>query len=628
MNPGLPDFWTLDKIENDLSFSFANRAFYQTELLAQEYTSFCFYKKFIKSSFSLSCMEDIIRKLALENAVKYGGQANPKALVGALMKEAPQAKDDMKSTMDLINKVVEEVNGFAANEQKAKLLELNPDYEKQKQEQKKERKEKAGELPELPNAEQGKVVTRIPPEPSKYNHLGHAASFLINYMYAKKYEGKVILRFEDTNPEKETQEFVDAMTSDVLEYLAISPDETVFASDHMEKYYEIAEQFIDESHAYVCHCPQETIAILRRENKDCEHRNRSVEENKTLWSEMKAGTLVEGTAVLRLKIDMQHKNAVMRDPVIYRLSYMSHYRQGDKYKVWPMYDFENAVEEGLCGVTHVLRSNEFDQRIELQHYISELLGFPKPEYKHYGRYNVTGATTQGREIRALIETGDYIGWDDPRLITLRALKRRGIVKEAYYELVKKIGLSKSKTNLDFSVIAAVNRSLLDESASRFFAVTRPIEIQVADIPKELKEFSLSYHPHKEKGERKLAVTENYFIEKKDNDGIPIGHIVRFMDAMNVKKISENEFVFVSRSYEEFLATGAEEKAGLIHFIPKDGNEVHAEIFMPDTKTLPVICEPNINKLNVDDVIQFERLAFCRLDKKDENKKPVFWFTHD
>ena len=289
--------------------------------------------------------------------------------------------------------------------QQQELLELNPDYAHQQQQAKNQRKEQRSSLPELSNAKMGEVTTRIPPEPSKYNHLGHAMSFLINYLYAKKYEGKAILRFDDTNPEKSSQEYVDAVFEDIVNFLEIQPDEIKYASDNMQTYYDYAQELINKDLAYVCSCPQEDIKTKRRNGEDCPHKSHSREKNQELWEEMKQGTLEEGSHVLRLNIDMKHKNAVMRDPVIYRLSYQPHYKTQTQYKVWPMYDFESAIEEGLCKVTHVLRSNEFDQRIELQNYIAKLFDFPEVSYKHYGRYNVIGATTQGREIRALIETG-------------------------------------------------------------------------------------------------------------------------------------------------------------------------------------------------------------------------------
>ncbi len=452
-------------------------------------------------------METLIKKLALANALKFKGQANPKALLGGVLQSFPEARKDMQTLVSTIQHICDEVNKLSIEEQKEQLLTLDPDFEKNKQTAKAERKEERSNLPALPKAIEGKVITRIPPEPSKYNHLGHAMSFLINYLYAKKYHGKSLLRFDDTNPEKAKQEYVDAVFEDVVEFLDIKPDQIKYASENMLKYYEYAEELIAKGEAYVCMCTQEDMSLGRREMKACEHRAQSVEENKRLWEKMKAGDFAEGSHVLRLKIDMKHKNAVMRDPVIYRLAYATHYKQGTKYKVWPMYDFECAIEEGLCGVTHVMRSNEFDSRIELQNHIAKLFGFPAVEYVHYGRYNVIGASTQGREIREQIESGNYLGWDDPRLVTIRALRRRGIVKEAFYELAQKIGLSKTQTNLDYSIIAAINRGLLDKSAKRFFAVEQADIISVKGIPEHIKEFELAYHPTQEKGKRILSASK-------------------------------------------------------------------------------------------------------------------------
>lgn len=570
--------------------------------------------------------DETIRRLALENALKFKGKANPKALIGSIIKEHPQAKDMMVDVVATSTVITEEINALSLDEQKEQLLKLNPDFQKQQQHLKQKRKEKRSSLPELPNAVPGKVVTRIPPEPSKYNHLGHAMSFLINYLYAKKYDGTCLLRFDDTNPEKATEEYVAAVHDDVIDYLDIKPDRIVFASDHMQQYYEFAEKLIRNNHAYVCTCSQEDIAQGRKDMKGCPHRKQTSHENQTLWDLMKTGMVKEGTHVLRLKIDMKHKNAVMRDPVIYRLCFAPHYRQHDAFKVWPMYDFESAIEEGLSEVTHVLRSNEFDSRIELQHHIASLFDFPDVTYKHYGRYSITGATTQGREIRALIESGDYIGWDDPRLVTLRALKRRGIIKEAYYKLAQTIGFSKTQTNLDFSVIAAINRTLLDKSAQRFFAVRQPIIITVKKIPSSRTVFNLAYHPDNEKGERQLPVTQKYYIEESDHNNLKPGDMVRFMDAMNLKKIDDTTYEFVSESYDDYcsLAKGTP----IIHFIPKDGNELKAEIFLPDTTTQTIICEHNISRLKPGAVIQFERYAFVRFDHVEQDGTIVFWYTHD
>ena len=570
-------------------------------------------------------MEDTIRRLALINARKFNGKANPKAIIGGLVQEHPEAKEDMKSTMGLIQRVVGEVNAFSLEEQEEQLRSLDPEHERKQAELKQQRKDRARELPPLQGAQRGEVVTRMPPEPSKYAHLGHAMSFLINYLYAKMYDGRVVLRLDDTNPEKASQEYVDAMHHDVIEYLGAEPDSVVFASDHMEKYYGYAMRLIDDGHAYVCSCTQEEMKAQRREMVDCPHRDQSLEETRELWERMKEGEFEEGSHVLRLRVDMRHKNAVMRDPVIYRLSYAPHYKEGTTYKVWPMYDFESTVEEELCGVTHVMRGNEFDSRIELQHHIASLLGFREVTFKHYGRFTVQDAVAQGRTIRELIASGKYIGWDDPRLITLRALERRGILRDSYYELARQVGMSKQLTTLDFSVIAAINRNLLDRQAKRFFAVRDPVTIEVLDLPASLTRFELSFNPNEEKGQRVLAATKEYYVEREDHEAVERGTMVRLMDAMNLEKVEGTTYRFLGLDYEEYRSkTGR--KGPLIHFIPKDGEEVRAEVFMPDTTTLKIIAESNVAALKQGEVIQFERFAFCRLDR--EGEKPLFWYTHE
>jgi glutamyl-tRNA synthetase len=356
---------------------------------------------------------------------------------------------------------------------------------------------------------------------------------------------------------------------------------------------------------------------------ECSCRNKDHNTVKKEWENMKAGKYEEGELALRLKIDMTHKNAVMRDPVIFRLSYTPHYRQGTKYKVWPMYDFENSIEEGLLRVTHVLRSNEFETRIELQNYIRDLFGLPNPTIRQYARFNITGAVTQGRDIRNLIESGEYIGWDDPRLVTLRALKRRGIVKEAYYELAKIIGMSKAVSNLDFSVIESVNRKLLDESALRFFFIDNPVEIEIEKCPEQ--EIEMHVHPDKKiqektKGKRLFRTKSKFYVSKKDFEHMKNNELIRLMDCMNFKK-ENGKFIFDSIEYESYKDRGKQ----IIHWLPKD-ETIEIEIVMPDNTKIRGLAEKNISMLKVDDVIQFERFGFCRLDKK-ENGNYIFWYTH-
>ena len=562
-------------------------------------------------------MDESLRMYALQNAVHFKGKCNPGALVGKILGDFPDAKDNMKETMQSINKIAKEVNSLTPEEQKTAILELDPEYFDSQKEAKAKRKEDRKELPELKNAVDGEVVTRIAPEPSKYNHIGHAMSFLINYMYAKKYNGKCMMRFDDTNPEKESQEYVDSMNSDVIEYLGIDVDDVVFASDYNDELIEKAETLIENEQAYTCNCKREDMSLGRREMKDCEHRSKSKDVILKEWEEMKNGEHED--LVLRLKIDMKHKNAVMRDPVIFRIINTPHYRQGEKYKVWPMYDFECAYLEGKLGVTHVNRSNEFDSRIELQKYIRDLFGLGNVEVRQYARFNVEGAITQGREIRALVESGDYIGWDDPRLITLKALKRRGIVREAYYELAKVVGMSKTNSTLDFSVISSINRKLLDKDAKRFFMMEDPVEIKIEKAPSQAIEVDL--HPDVEKGGRKFSTNDSFYIEKKDFDNMENMENIRLIDCINFIHKENGEIEFTNLTYNDFKSEGKK----IIHWLTTEDN-IDIEILMDDNTTKKCITEKNIKQVKIGDVIQFERFGFCRLDSIEDGKYK-FWFTH-
>lgn len=560
-------------------------------------------------------LEKEIWLAALENAVKFKGRANPGAIIGKLMSIDSSVKERMKDVNPRIQEIVEEVNSMGRDSQKNKLLELKPDYEEQQREKKQKNKEERSDLPALKDAEAGKVVTRMPPGPSKYAHAGHAVSFLINYMYARKYEGKCILRFDDTNPEVESQEFADAIREDLLDYLEVRPDRIVYTSDDMDRFIRYAEELIRKGEAYTCSC--QDISEKRKQMQGCEHREQGIEENLAAWEKMKSG---EGGTALRLKIDMGHKNAVMRDPVIYRVVTATHYRQGEKYKVWPLYDFASAVEDGLNGVTHVLRSNEFDTRIELQEHILDLLGLVKPIFVHYGRSSITGAVTQGRKIRELIESGEYIGWDDPRLVTLRALRRRGIVKESLYHLAKVCGLSKQATNIDFTMISAENKKVLDESAKRFFFISDPVSLHIKGAPE--RELELDMHPKLDLGKRRFSTNEYYYIERRDFENMADGEFVRLIDNLNLV-FRGRESEYVNDDYRDFKEKGE----CIIHFLPADKSQyVEAEIMMPNTNLVSGFAENAVKALKEGDVIQFQRFGFCRLDSI-ENGVYRFWFAH-
>ncbi|MCP3682569.1 MAG: glutamate--tRNA ligase [bacterium] len=555
-------------------------------------------------------LKEKILRFALQNAVQFNGKANPGAVIGKLIAEDDSLKKDMKFVSKEVQAVMKDVNKMPVEEQKKKLEELAPEMLEKK-------KGKKRDLPELDKAEMGKVVTRIPPEPSKYSHIGHALSFIINYMYAKKYKGKCILRFEDTNPAAVSKEYVDAIKEDVIGYLDIKPSKIMFASDDLEKMYKLAEKLIKAGKAYVCFCERDKMRDLRHKGECCECRN--VKDCLDDWKNMLKGKYKEGECVLRLKGDLQSENHVMRDPVIFRICTEEHFMHKKKYHVWPMYDFENAVEDGLHGVTHIMRSIEFgEMRVELQEFLKDLLGMEKQVVVQYGRFNVVGATTQGREIRKLIEDGGYLGWDDPRLVTLKALKRRGFVKETLYELAVQVGLSTTPTNIDWSIISAANRKILDPTCNRHFFIDDAEEITIKGAPTQDVEIKL--HPeHPERGTRKFKTDEKFYISKRDIAKMKSGELVRLMDCLNFKK--NKGYTFDSVGYEDYKDKGKL----IIHWLPKE--TVKVEIMMPDAKIKKGIAESSVKDMKEGDIVQFVRFGFCRLDKKEKDKL-TFWFAHE
>ena len=393
---------------------------------------------------------NLILKYALKNAVDYNGKANFQAVLGKILSEKPELKQDIKNIVKEINDIIKKVNSMKLEEQKLQLSKFKFE-EKIKEKQ---------DLKELKNV-YGKVRTRIAPEPSKYLHIGHALVFIINSEYAKKYKGECILRLEDTNPEKASGEFVDSIMED-LKWLKIKYNKKIICSKRLKIYYNYAEKLIKLGKAYVCFCSRDKIKELRHEKIRCNCYNKNTEENLIEWKKMLSKKYSPGKANLRLLGNMESDNGVLRDPIIFRVSNTKHYLLNKKYVVWPLYDFENSIEDSILGITHIGRSKEFELRAELQNLIKDYLNLNKQELIEIGRFNILGAVTQGREIRKLIEEKKVFGWDDPKLVTIKALRRRGFIPESFHELTKEVGLSKSETNIDIRVLASINRKLIDK----------------------------------------------------------------------------------------------------------------------------------------------------------------------
>ncbi|MEI6849442.1 MAG: glutamate--tRNA ligase [archaeon] len=538
---------------------------------------------------------------ALKNAIEYdkvdAGRIMPKLFRHGLDKK------DIGKIMPKISEIVKKVNSMA----KEQRIDENKKYEKYALESD---LRKEGELPELQNAVKGKVIMRLAPEPSKYNHIGHALVFLIQSFYAKEYEGKCILRFDDTNPEKSAKEYYDAMKED-LSWLGIKWDEEKIASNDMKNMYELAEKLITKKGAFVCSCSQEEVKNSREKGKECKCRKNSVQENLKEWKLMVSGKYKEGERTLRLVGDMKSNNGVMKDPILFRISFAKHFIQKDKYCVWPTYDFENPIEDALSKVTHVIRTNEFELRNELHEKILNILGLKKPEIREIGRYQITGAETQGRIIRELIESGKIKGWDDPRLVTIKALRRRGFVPEMFNQMARTVGLSKSGGHINPTVMESINRGIIDKTSNRYSFVENPIELKVKNAPK-IKEIEVKVHPDSTE-KRKIKIGKSIFVTKKDFDEFN-GKEIRLLHLYNIKIAGKTSAEFTSEENKDI---------NKINWV-SDG--VKCKILMPDGEWTEGLAESAIEKLKEGEIIQFERFGFCRLDKKGK-KMIEFCYTH-
>ena len=576
-------------------------------------------------------MSDDLQKLALKyaliNAFQYGGTPNSKAVTGKIMAELPEMRKQAKDVISAVENAINLISNMSPKDIENKIKEVSPEFFSEKPKEKEVQKE----LPPLEGAEMGKVVTRLPPEPNGYPHIGHGMSFYFNYYYARKYDGKVILRFDDTNPKKEKLEYYEAIKQD-LKWLKITWDQEHNMSDDMELYYKYALDLINMGKAYVCNCDAEYVSKLRFESKDCPCVSNSIQDNLSLWKEME--TSEEGKYSLRLRADMSSKNTVMRDPTMLRVVDHPHPIQGDKYRIWPVYDFACAIEDSVLGVTHVLRSNEFALRIELQDYIRGLLNLRNPKIIEYSRFTVKGAPTSKRLIRPLIEENLVSGWDDPRLVTIRGLKRRGITPEAIHMVAEEIGLSKSEPEIDWSLIESLNRKVIDSTSDRFYFVPDPINLDVIDASYQV--IHLKKHPDFDRGYRDVQITGKFYISGNDAKELTKGQIVRLKDLYNIFIIDTQGNSIKAMHTDEKSSKDELSKVKKIQWV--SDKRVNVSVIVPgilyegeeinprSLETVSGYGEEGISNLKEGDIVQFERFGFVRVDKVEPNKVTVI-LTH-
>ena len=558
-------------------------------------------------------LKRIIRGIALLNASEHDGKTRNDSIISKVIGTKPELRSRIKDVIPLISQTVVDVNKLSIESQReelennyAELLIVKP------------KQDRTG-LPPLENAEQGNVITRFPPEPNGYPHIGHAKASIIDEEYAKMYGGKLILRFDDTNPEKERLEYYAAIKVG-LDWLDVKYDLIKNTSDDMEVIYKKGKELIDSSYAYVCTCDKETISKNRREMISCKCRSGDLDQNNTRWNKM-FDKFKPGEAIVRFRGDMSSENTVMRDPTLFRIIDEPHPIHKDKYRVWPNYDFAVAIEDSIDGITHAFRTKEYELRTELYYTLLDKLNMRKPKMLEFSRLEFEGMPVSKRVLKPLVEEGKVSGFDDPRLPTLEGLRRRGIVPEAIRKFVLSLGFTKSDTMPPFETLESFNRKIIDPTSVRLFIVFDPVKLTITN--NNLTEIEISNHPQNEMGKRQVMIDGNFYISGDDANLLKIGDEVRLLELYNIRitKIG-------SEVEGEVIGTGYKSGISKIQWISRK-NPVNIEVltsnvlFINDQfnenslEVKQAITEQYYLELNVGAQIQFVRFGYCRKDSANQ-----------
>ncbi|MGC8669928.1 MAG: glutamate--tRNA ligase [Candidatus Micrarchaeia archaeon] len=564
-------------------------------------------------------IKDIIFKYAIKNAVDYGKASSSSVLGKVLSKLKASDKSSVQELKAEVEAIVDTVNKLPSEKVAIEYSKFEKEFTKENID-----KIEATSKPNmtLPGAVVGAFATRYAPEPNGFMHIGNAKAAILAEEFSKIYKGKIFLYFDDTNPEKEKSEFVEAMKSDT-NWLGINFAGSYYASDSIEEVYKYAKQAIKDNNAYVCTCTAELMKKNRFEMKECEHRSQSVEENLALFEKMLAGGFNEGEAVLRFKGDMHSANTVMRDPTIMRVKKHEHYKQGNKYIVWPTYDFNTPIMDSLHGITDAIRSKEYELRNELYYKILDSLGLRKPRVHLEARLVIKNNITHKRVLRELINEGKIQGYNDPRLVTIAALRRRGVQPEAIRKFVLRFGMSKVDSVVDISMLLDENKSIIDPIAKRMFYVDNPVKIIVEDA--EPTSVELRMHPQANLGTRKYEIKNTFYISKKDMIE-NIGKVVRLKDLYDIRIKNAS-----SNLAQAVKVDNPDDQAKKIQWVAEDNME-RCEILIPENplnddgkfneESLKIsggFIEGAASNLKNGEILQLERFGYCIVDDAQKMK---------
>jgi glutamyl-tRNA synthetase len=565
-------------------------------------------------------IEILIRKFALQNAYKHGSVPQAGAVTGKLLGTHPELKPHAREMMPLVQQVLADIGKMSAEEIKAQLQEIAPELIEELSVKKETRK---GLPPlDISGLKPGQKVTlRIAPNPNGPPSLGNARGIIVNAEYARMYDGVFIMRFDDTDPMiKKPMLEAYHWYVDQAKWLGCPPDKVVIASDRLPLYYEYAEKLIELGGAYVCTCDNELFHDLKEKGEACCHRAAAPEENMKLWKQMLAGSFEEKGAVLRIKTDIKHRDPALRDWVSFRIVREPHPRTGTQFLVWPMLDFESAMEDHFQNVTHIIRGKDLMKTADKQRYVYQYLGWEYPKVYHWGRVRLLGFGKFSTSVmKKGIEGGEYTGWDDPHLPTVAALKRRGLEPEAIRNVMINMGVTETDIEFSMDTLYAENRKIVDPKANRYFFVHDPVALRVTGSQATVAKAPL--HPQDlKRGFRELPVSADpeLLLARSDTANLKPGDMVRLKDLYNVRITCAEP---LSGEYAGNDIAVIRQGAKIVHWAPLDG--VPTRVLGPDGE-YHGIAEPGIkNELN--NVVQFERFAFVRIDTI--NGVVLAYYTH-
>ncbi|TFG07285.1 MAG: glutamate--tRNA ligase [Promethearchaeota archaeon] len=572
----------------------------------------------------------------LKNAVEFDGKPNKKAVMGKLMAERKDLRSRAKEIMPILDQVIDEISKLSLDDQRKTLLELDPTAL-----DKEEAKEEKKELPELPNVNNyEKVVMRMAPYPSGALHIGNARMILLNDEYVKRYDGELILFYDDTiGSPKSLRDSPKAkyvlpeaynLIKEGLEWLGVKVSKTYYKSDRLHIFYDYCEKLIRDNMAYVCFCEADEFRVKYKDQmKNCPHRDQSLDTNLEEWKNMLDGKYHETEAVVRLKTGMDQKDPALRDQIIMRISEAEHPRVGNKYIVWPMLEFSWAIDDHMIGVTHILRGTDLIKEDYIEDFVWNHFKWKKAEFLHYGRINFPDMKLSKTKARNNIQKGTYEGWTDPRTWSLQSLAKRGIRPEALRETLLDLGMSLSGITFSVNWLYSKNQDLIDEISNRYFYVEEPFLMEIADVPfseKVAEPLLLPSNP--KKGTRKIKVTSknnvlSIHIAKSDAEKLEVGQIIRLKDLINIKiKTIDLNTNKISAKYH---SSELDRNFSIIHWVPYE-DFILVKILKPDGSLTEGYGETNLLTIPMNETIQFERYGF--VNPINLHEKTLFcYFTH-